>query len=145
MNENQIRLVQASFASVKPIQETAAGLFYGRLMEIDPSTRPLFAATDMKKQGAKLMAAMAFVVHGLTRPETILHQLRSLAHRHVAYGVEDRHYESVGAALLWTLEAGLGAAWTPALRDAWAAAYALLSGAMIEAAHQAVPGLHEAA
>jgi hemoglobin-like flavoprotein len=145
MTEDQIRLVQASFALVKPIQEAAAELFYCRLMEIDPSTRPLFAATDTKKQGAKLMAAIAFVVHGLTRPETILDPLRALARRHVAYGVEDRHYESVGTALLWTLEVGLGVGWTPGLRDAWAAAYGLLSGAMIEAAHQATADLREAA
>ena len=51
--------------------------------------------------------------------------------------MREGHYASVGQALLWTLERGLGEAFTPEVRDAWAAAYALLSAAMIEAAAEA--------
>jgi hemoglobin-like flavoprotein len=60
----------------------------------------------------------------------------ALGRRHVIYGVEERHYETVGAALLWTLAAGLGEAFTPDLRAAWTAAYKLVSNTMIEAARQ---------
>ncbi|MGZ5940003.1 MAG: hemin receptor, partial [Rhizomicrobium sp.] len=45
------------------------------------------------------------------------------------------HYAPVGAALLWTLEKGLGAAWTPGLASAWTNAYATLSGFMIKEAY----------
>jgi nitric oxide dioxygenase len=88
----------------------------------------------MEQQGNKLMSALAFVVHGLDRAETILPAVRQLAERHVGYGVKDEHYASVGQALIETLAGGLGKAFTTDVRSAWQAAYALLSTVMIEAA-----------
>jgi nitric oxide dioxygenase len=138
MTPQQVMLVRESFAKVLPIKDAAAALFYERLFAIDPSTRPLFRA-DLAAQGTKLMAAIAAVVRALDRLEPMLDQIRALARRHAAYGVTEAHYASVGAALLWTLERGLGAEFTPEVRAAWAAAYALLSGAMIEAASRPLP------
>ncbi len=132
MTPQQIALVQQSFAKVAPIREQAAALFYDRLFAIDPSTRPLFRG-DMKTQGAKLMAAIAAVVKSLDRIETMLDDLCAMARRHDRYGVQQSHYASVGDALLWTLEQGLGPDFTPDLRAAWTAAYRLLSDAMIAA------------
>ena len=60
--------------------------------------------------------------------------MRALGERHVAYGVEEHHYETVGEALLWTLERGLGDAFTDDVRDAWATAYTLLAMTMKSAA-----------
>jgi hemoglobin-like flavoprotein len=48
--------------------------------------------------------------------------------------VRDEHYATVGAALLWTLEKGLGAEFTPELRDAWTQTYTTLADAMKAAA-----------
>jgi hemoglobin-like flavoprotein len=132
MTPQQIALVQQSFAKVLPIREQAAALFYDRLFAIDPSARPLFRG-DIKAQGGKLMAAIAAVVKALDHIDTILDDLRGMARRHDRYGVQETHYASVGEALLWTLEQGLGADFTPDLRVAWAAAYRLLSETMIEA------------
>ena len=137
MTPDQIRLVQESFRLVLPIRDQAAALFYGKLFELDPGTRGLFAATDLKSQGGKLMAAIGMVVGALNAPEAMLGKVKELARRHVGYGVEEAHYATVGAALIWTLEAGLGAAFTADLRAAWTAAYTLLSGVMIEAAREA--------
>ena len=133
MNAEQITLVQNTFTRVAPIAETAAGLFYQRLFELDPALRPLFS-NDIKEQGKKLMQALAFVVKGLSKPETILPVVADLGRRHVGYGVEAAHYETVGAALMWTLEQGLGEAFTPAVREAWSSAYGLLAEVMKEAA-----------
>ena len=132
MTPQQVALVRESFAKVVPIKEQAAALFYDRLFVIDPSTRPLFRG-DMRSQGVKLMAAIGAVVKSLDRIETMLDDLRGLARRHDRYGVQEAHYASVGAALLWTLDQGLGADFTPDVRNAWATAYGLLSSAMIEA------------
>ena len=57
-----------------------------------------------------------------------------LAGTDLRYGVAAEHYASVGAALIWTLEQGLGDDFTPETRDAWIAAYTLLSGVMIDEA-----------
>jgi hemoglobin-like flavoprotein len=139
MTPDQIRLVQASFQLVLPIAAQAAALFYRRLFSTDPGTRRLFAHTDLEAQGRKLMAAIGFVVGALHRPEAMLGTVRDLARRHAGYGVREEHYATVGAALLWTLEQGLGEEFTPETRDAWAAAYGLLSGVMIQAAREGAP------
>jgi hemoglobin-like flavoprotein len=134
MNPTQVKLIQDSFAKVAPISEQAAALFYGRLFEIAPDVKRLFKG-DMTEQGRKLMGTLAVVVNGLSDLNSILPAARALAKRHVAYGVTPDHYAPVGAALLWTLESGLGPQWTPELAAAWAAAYATLSGFMIGEAY----------
>lgn len=134
MTPQQIAMVQQSFAKVAPIADKAAELFYGRLFEIAPEVKPLFAG-DMKEQGRKLMATLSTVVGGLTKLDAILPAASALAKKHVAYGVKPAHYEPVGSALLWTLERGLGPAWTPELKEAWTAAYGTLSGFMIAEAY----------
>jgi hemoglobin-like flavoprotein len=134
MTPDQVTLVQQSFAKVAPISETAAVLFYDRLFEVAPSVRAMFPA-DMTEQRKKLMAMLAAVVGGLANLESILPVASALAKRHVAYGARAEHYPVVGGALLWTLEKGLGDGWTPAIAEAWTAAYGTLSGFMISEAY----------
>jgi hemoglobin-like flavoprotein len=140
MTPEQIALVQTSFAQVLPIADAAAALFYSRLFEIDPSLKPLFKG-DMQEQGRKLMTMIRVVVNGLKRLEQLVPAVQELGRRHARYGVQDEHYDTVGAALLWTLGQGLGASFTPETEAAWATAYALLAETMKAAAaetHQAV-------
>lgn len=129
MTDEQIRLVQESFAKVRPISEVAADLFYKKLFELDPSLRPMFKG-DMKEQGKKLMNTLSFAVNGLTRLDTIVGAVEDLGRKHVGYGVKPEHYNTVGEALLWTLEQGLGDAFTPDVKFAWTEVYGLLSGVM---------------
>jgi hemoglobin-like flavoprotein len=132
MTPEQKGLVQASFAQVVPIREAVAELFYARLFQLDPSLRSLFTG-DMKEQGAKLMAMIAIAVKGLDRLETIVPAVRALGRRHAGYGVTQRHYDLVGAALLWTLERSFGPAFSDEVRTAWAACYRLLADTMTQA------------
>jgi len=132
---HQIELVQTSFAKVLPIAATAADLFYGRLFEIAPQVRRMFP-DDLSEQKKKLMAMLGTVVAGLNRVDTLLPAVRALGRRHAGYGVTVEHYAPVGAALLWTLEKGLGEAFTAEVREAWAAAYGVLSQTMIDAANE---------
>jgi hemoglobin-like flavoprotein len=134
MTPEQVKAIQESFAKVAPISEQAAELFYGRLFEIAPAVKPLFRG-DMKEQGRKLMATLAVVVNGLTNLDSILPAASALAKKHVGYGVKADDYAPVGAALLWTLEQGLGNDWTPELKTAWTGAYVLLSDFMIGEAY----------
>ena len=134
MNPTQINLVQESFAKVAPISEQAAVLFYDRLFEVAPAVKAMFPA-DMKEQRKKLMATLAVVVNGLSNLESVLPAASALAKRHVSYGARPEHYPVVGGALLWTLEKGLGEAWTADVADAWTAAYSTLSGYMISEAY----------
>ena len=135
MTPNQIKLVQASFAQVAPIAATADDLFYGRLFEVAPQVRAMFPE-DISEQKKKLMAMLGTVVAGLDNLDTLMPAVRALGRRHGGYGVKAQHYAPVGAALLWTLEKGLGAAFTPEVKDAWATAYIVLSTTMIDAANE---------
>lgn len=144
MTNEQVALVKETFAMVEPIAEVAAGLFYGRLFELDANLAPLFSGADMREQGRKLMSMLKMVVGGLDRFDALRPAVSSLGARHAGYHVRPEDYRTVGAALLWTLEQGLKDAWTPAAADAWGAAYAALSAAMIEA-HGAAVADHRAA
>jgi hemoglobin-like flavoprotein len=134
MTPQQITLIQTSWASVVPIQDTAAGLFYQRLFSLDPAVRSMFKG-DMQEQGRKLMKMLGVVVNSLTKLDELVPVAQDMARRHVGYGVQAAHYDTVGAALLWTLEQGLGSAFTDDTRDAWAEAYGILSTVMKEAAY----------
>ena len=136
MTPEKIALVQDSFAKVAPIAETAADIFYDRLFEIAPEVRPLFPEimTDQKK---KLMQMLATAVNGLKDLEAIVPAVQSLGARHEAYGVKAEHYDSVAAALLYTLGKGLGDDFTPEVEAAWTETYGILAGVMIEAQNAA--------
>ncbi|TWO71032.1 hemin receptor [Caenimonas sedimenti] len=129
MTPRQIKLVQASFAQVRPIAATAAELFYNRLFSLDPALRPMFKG-DIARQGQMLMSMIGAAVLGLGNLERLAPVVRDLGARHAGYGVRTEHYATVGAALLWTLEQGLGPQFTDEVREAWTAAYGLLSDVM---------------
>lgn len=133
MTPAQIELIQSSWQKVVPIKEKAAELFYGKLFELDGSLKPLFKG-DMKEQGRKLMAMINTVVVNLDKLDTLVPAVQDLGKRHVAYNVKAEHYTTVATALLWTLGAGLGDAFTDDVKAAWTEAYTTLAGVMTEAA-----------
>src|SRR5215831_13914669 len=137
MTPEQKRLVRDTWKQVAPVADGAAGMFYHRLFEIDPTTRKLFRATDMVAQRKKLLQTLAFAIGGLDHLDALASKVEDLGRRHARYGVSDAQYDSVGAALLWTLEQGLGHAWTPAVASAWTEVYQLLSRIMRKAVAQA--------
>ena len=129
MTPAQIELIQSSWQKVVPIKEKAAELFYGKLFELDSSLKPLFKG-DMKEQGRKLMAMINTVVVNLDKLDTLVPAVQDLGKRHVAYNVKAEHYTTVATALLWTLGAGLGDAFTDDVKAAWTEAYTTLAGVM---------------
>ena len=135
----QKTLVQDSFAIVATIADDAAILFYEKLFELDPSLRPMFPG-EMAEQRKKLMQMITAAVKGLDRLEQLVPVVQDLGRRHARYGVAESHYETVGTALLWTLEMGLGKAFTAEVKSAWTAVYVLLATTMKDAARgEAVP------
>jgi len=134
LTARQMDLVQQSFRLIETIIDDAAGLFYDRLFEIDPSLQRMFHRS--RRDQARLLAqTLTVVVKGIDRPTQLRGAVEALGRRHAGYGVRDEHYEAVGKALLWTLEAGLKDAFTPEVRDAWVAAYSWLAYTMQRAAN----------
>jgi hemoglobin-like flavoprotein len=136
LTPTQKTLVQTTFAMVAPIADEAAQLFYRRLFELDPSLQRMFRG-DMAEQRKKLMQMLTAAVKGLDHVDRLVPVIEELGRRHATYGVLDQHYNTVGAALLWALEQGLGDAFTPEVREAWAAVYGFIARKMSEAAREA--------
>lgn len=136
MNEQQIAAVQQSFELVRPKADVTAALFYDYLFLLDPTLRHLFRK-EMSEQGRMLMAVLSSAVRGLTQTDKLIPVLKDLGRRHAGYGVSNLHYETVGAALMLTLETGLGDDFTPDVREAWDAAYQLIAEVMQEGAREA--------
>ncbi|MES2355506.1 MAG: globin family protein [Pseudomonadota bacterium] len=135
MEQQVISDVQSTWKVVEGIAPQAAALFYSNLFEADPSLKPLFKG-NMEEQGKKLMQMIGAAVGKLTELGYLVPVLQSLAKRHVAYGVQEAHYGTVGAALLKTLEQGLGQAFTPQVKESWSEVYGVMSSVMISASKQ---------
>src|SRR6476646_693360 len=122
MNPTELGLIRTSWAAVEPIADTAAGLFYARLFELDHAIERLFRRTDMAGQRKILMQTLTVVVKSLDKLDQIVPAVQALGRRHAGYGVRESHYATVGEAL------------TPDVRAAWTEAYTTLATVMIEAA-----------
>jgi len=136
MTPKQIVLVQESF-DLLPTADVAARFFYDRLFELDPSLRQMFHG-DMQEQGRKLMTMIRVAVANLNRLDEVVPAVEALGERHARYGVQDSHYETVGTALIWTLEQALGDTFTPETRQAWIEVYGTLTSVMQSAAHRSL-------
>jgi len=134
MDANQVALVQDSFEKAAALGDQVADLFYDELFAIDPTLRAMFKG-NMREQKKKLLTTLAFVVRSLHVPEKIMKPAQNLAVKHLDYGVKPEHYTLVGNALLRTLKKGLGAQYTPDVRDAWVEAFRTLAHIMKDAAY----------
>lgn len=130
MTNEQRALVRETWLRCQPTLRQAGAQFYERLFLLDPAARRLFAGTDMATQQRKLVGMLTEIVAQLDRPESLVPNVSALGRQHLHYGVKPADYETVGAALLWTIEQGLGDSFTPAVREAWTEAYLLVATLM---------------
>ncbi|MGQ5523492.1 globin family protein [Chitinimonas sp. PSY-7] len=135
MKPETITLTQESWKKVSAIGPQAAALFYKNLFAADPTLQSLFKG-NIEEQGLKLMHMIGMAVGKLNNLEALVPILQALAKRHASYGVQPAHYQTVGAALIQTLEQGLGKDFTPAVKEAWTEVYTTMAGVMIPASTQ---------
>lgn len=133
MTNEQKHFIRQTFDLVAPMADSVAAVFYRRLFELNPGLRALFPPV-LVEQGRKLMQMLGAAIGMLDRPQELISVLESLGRRHAGYGVRDEHYDTVGEALLWTLERGLGPVFTPDVKAAWTALYAVVATTMKNAA-----------
>jgi hemoglobin-like flavoprotein len=138
MTPEQQELVRESWRRFEPTLGRAGAQFYERLFALDPGLQQLFVGVDMEEQQRKLMSKLAEIVRVIDQPDQLVGSVAGLGRRHVHYGVKDADYESLGAALLWTLEQVLGDSFTPEVRAAWAEAYLVVATVMRRAAAREV-------
>lgn len=137
MTPQQIQAVKDSWKQVAKLDAAIVGqLFYARLFEVNPELKSLFR-TSQPEQSKKLMAMIGYIISRLDRLDDLEEDIQRMALRHVHYGVKEKHYNIVGAALLWTLKKSVGEGWNASLEEAWTKCYVTLSAAMIDASQEA--------
>ena len=129
ISPKELRLLRESFAQIAPQAHIAALEFYRNLFSLDPSLRGMFH-TNIELQGRKLMEALGFTVATLENPQALLPELEAMGRRHLTYGVQDKHYDTVLAAMMLTLQGTLGKSFTPEMREAWEKALGLVADTM---------------
>ena len=130
----QAEVLEQSFEKVKPQAAEFVNSFYTNLFTDYPAAKPLFAHSNMKEQGNKLLQSLILVIENLRKPDVLTDSLKGLGARHVKYGALPEHYPLVGNTLLKTFEQYLGTDWTPEVKQAWVDAYGAISEIMLEGA-----------
>ena len=126
--------LETSFDLVAPRGDELMDVFYARLFAAAPAVKPLFAGTDIRRQKTMLLGTLVLLRKSLRDLDAIVPKLRALGARHVAYGAEPEHYPVVGQVLIESMADVAGAAWRPEYSAAWAAAFGVVAGAMLDGA-----------
>ena len=130
-------LLERALAQNSEDTQTLAALFYQRLFTVAPEIRPLFS-NKLSLQEAKFTQMLESLLSSLDRLDNLVPVLWQSGRNHKLYGAEDAYYAIVGEALLYALEAKLGAEHlTDEVRVAWKAFYSLVALIMQEAAKEA--------
>ena len=129
--------LETSFDLVAPRGDELMNAFYSRLFAAAPAVKPLFAHTDMRKQKAMLLSALVLIRKSLRDLEPLVPKLHALGARHVAYGAKAAHYPVVGEVLIASMAEVAGPDWRDEYAVAWAEAYGVVAGAMMEGAAEA--------
>jgi hemoglobin-like flavoprotein len=131
--------LETSFDLIAPRGGELMDVFYARLFAAAPAVKPLFAGTDLRRQKTMLLGTLVLLRKSLRDLDAIVPKLRELGTRHVGYGARPEHYPLVGQVLLASMAEIAGHAWTPEYERAWATAFEIVAGAMLEGAEAAVP------
>ena len=130
MTPEQRDLLKQSWPPIAADADRLASVFYDRLFELDPDARALFARTDMTVQRKKFLDMLGEIVNVIDDTDRLVPDVVGLARRHATYGVDASQYATVGQALVWMLEEGLGDAFSDDVRRAWADAYRFVAALM---------------
>ena len=141
MSPESEQLIRESWELLLPASDAMVASFYAKLFESNPAIEKLFKPTDMKEQRRKFIVMLSEIVRVIDTPDLLVGEVADSGRRHLSYGVQDRDYEDVGAALLWAIESALGDRATPEILSAWREAYDLLAAVMRRAAFRKSGGV----
>lgn len=132
MLQHQKEIVQATVPVLQQYGETITTEFYRTLFEENPSLFDVFNPANQHNGGqARSLAAsiLAYAAH-IDRLDQLGGMVNRITHKHASLEVQPEHYPIVGDHLLRAIRTVLGEAATPAVIDAWGAAYGQLAEIM---------------
>ncbi len=128
-------LLRGSFQLVIERAPDLTARFYRVLFRRNPELEALFHRRPLEVQERMLGEALGAVLDHLEDAPWLTEQLGALGAKHVEYGVAPEMYGTVGGALLETLSAAAGSAWTQELEAQWAEAFGAIRDLMLAGAN----------
>lgn len=133
-------LVQQSFALLEPALEPLMDLFFARLFQMEPSLRNLFP-NDLSHHKRIFCRTLALIICEMEELAQLDTRVEELGKLYIALGLDAGAYDTLGAALVWTVEIGLGEAFTLEMRTAWSLFYGEMAKGIRVAASNGNPSL----
>ncbi|MBC7570672.1 MAG: hypothetical protein H7319_13175 [Spirosoma sp.] len=133
MTTEQKQLIKATVPVLKESGLLLTTHFYQRVFSINAELKNTFNMAnqqDGRQPTALAMAVLAYA-ENIDDPSVLLSALQRIGHKHTSLSVRPEHYTIIGRHLIASIGEVLGTAATPALLDAWTAAYGQLASLMI--------------
>jgi hemoglobin-like flavoprotein len=129
LNARQTLLIKLSWSHLSSRLEEFGETFYKILFDIQPDLKRMFSG-NMEIQQQKFSAMVNHIVAHVQHSEKVEPELRALGTRHVDYGVERQHYDTIMIAFLLALEKKLKRKFDPETKEAWTMAFVYISSHM---------------
>jgi len=130
LTDRQKDLIVESFDLFKPAIQYSSKLFFDRLAEVEPDLGAQFC-DDTNEHSDKLATVLQIAVISVKNLDSLVPMLKLLGSEYRSYGARMEYYEIFGDVLLWTLEQGLGKAYSSEVNEAWATLYGIISEMMM--------------
>jgi nitric oxide dioxygenase len=132
MTDEQKQLITATVPILNENGVLLTTHFYKRMFTHNPELKNMFNMGNQqsgKQQTALAMAVLAYA-ENIANPMVLLPVVDRIGHKHTSLDIRPEHYMIVGNHLLESIKEVLGDAATPAIIDAWGAAYQQLANLM---------------
>ncbi len=130
LTDHQKDLIIESFGLLEPVMQHSSSVFFDRLAEVEPALGARFSG-DTNLHSDKLATVIQIAVISVKNLDSLVPMLKLLGSEYRSLGAQPEYYEIFGDVLLWTLEQGLGNAYTDDVNEAWATLYGIISEMMM--------------
>lgn len=134
LSDEHRAIITATVPALRAHGETITRAFYRRMLGEHPELLNYFNPANQRGDGAQarsLAASVLTYAEHIDRLDRLGSMVERIAHKHVSLEIKAEHYPIVGKYLLGAIKEVLGQAATPAILDAWGAAYGQLADIMI--------------
>jgi nitric oxide dioxygenase len=133
ISKSLISIVKATAPVLQQHGVAITTVFYNNMLRENPELHNIFSTTSQAtgRQPRALAGAVLGYATYIDDLPKLTHAVERIAHKHVSLQVTPAQYDIVGKYLIQAIGQVLGEAATPAIVDAWTAAYGVLASVFI--------------
>ncbi|ENH98471.1 bifunctional nitric oxide dioxygenase/dihydropteridine reductase 2 [Gracilibacillus halophilus YIM-C55.5] len=134
LDQQTIETVKSTVPVLEKYGKDITSRFYQRLFHKHPELKNIFNQTNQRigNQPQALANAVYAAAANIDQLETILPEVKQIAHKHRSLNIQPEHYPIVGENLLAAMQDVLGDAATDDIIDAWEKAYQQIAQVFID-------------